>query len=100
MVRLFISKLIRAKSHSLVLIQGNGWTVICTAEHPFLVDGRWKPARDLTTRDILTGQNGMPIAINFITEVRTGDEVTVFNFTVEDNHTYCITELGIVVHNK
>jgi hypothetical protein len=69
-------------------------------EHPFLVDGKWKTAERLAKGDVLMRANGAGMAIEFVTKITSDDEISVFNITVNDNHTYCVTEQGMVVHNK
>jgi hypothetical protein len=95
-----VVRLIRAKKRELILIQGDGWILLCTAEHPFLVGEEWVVAGKLAEGNLLKDSNGSSARINCITKLTSVVDVDVFNFTVQDNHSYCVGDLGIVVHNK
>ncbi|MEN4762900.1 Hint domain-containing protein, partial [Chryseobacterium sp. C39-AII1] len=87
----------RNTSSSLVKITVNGTEITCTPEHPFYVNGNWIEAKDLTKGMLLTtldGTNSPVESINFLDEM-----VKVYNFEVEDNHNYYVSEKGILVHN-
>ncbi|WP_259113548.1 Hint domain-containing protein [Chryseobacterium sp. JUb7] len=88
----------RNTSSSLVKISLNGTEITCTPEHPFYVNGNWIEAKDLTRGMLLTTLDGTasPVkSINFLDE-----KVKVYNFEVEDNHNYYVSEKGILVHNN
>ncbi len=69
-----------------------------TEDHPFYVDGKWVKVSDLEVGDLLTLSNGKTLPI---TQILYLDEIhEVFNIEVEDNHTYYITELNVLVHNS
>ncbi|WP_262904377.1 Hint domain-containing protein [Chryseobacterium rhizoplanae] len=87
----------RNTSSSLVKIAVNGTEITCTPEHPFYVNGNWVEAKDLTRGILLTTLDGKtsPVeSIKFLDE-----KVKVYNFEVEGNHTYYVSEKGILVHN-
>ncbi|WP_259113550.1 Hint domain-containing protein [Chryseobacterium sp. JUb7] len=88
----------RNTSSSLVKISVNGTEITCTPEHPFYVNGNWIEAKDLIRGMLLTTLDGTtsPVeSINFLDE-----KVKVYNFEVEDNHNYYVSEKGILVHNN
>jgi Pretoxin HINT domain/A nuclease family of the HNH/ENDO VII superfamily with conserved AHH/Pre-toxin TG len=79
-------------------VQVGSETITCTAEHPFWVMGKgWVGAGDLIVGDLLTTQTGTTAGVEKI-EHRAA-QVKVYNFEVEDFHTYFVSQLGILVHN-
>ncbi|WET51856.1 polymorphic toxin-type HINT domain-containing protein [Chryseobacterium indologenes] len=93
-----VAALSRNTSSSLVKISVNGTEITCTPEHPFYVNGSWVEAKDLTQGMLLTtldGKTSSVESINFLDE-----KVKVYNFEVEGNHNYYVSEKGILVHNN
>jgi Pretoxin HINT domain/Pre-toxin TG len=79
-------------------VQVGNETITCTAEHPFWVQGKgWVGAGDLVVGDLLTTQTGAIVQVAGI-EPR-AEQVKVYNFEVEEFHTYFVSKLGILVHN-
>ena len=78
----------------------NGERITCTPEHPFYspVKG-WTSAIDLRAGDILVMLNGEYVVVEQVQHELLETPVTVYNFEVEDFHTYYITESQILVHN-
>ncbi|MFB9753304.1 polymorphic toxin-type HINT domain-containing protein [Paenibacillus hodogayensis] len=73
--------------------------ITTTSEHPFWIVGvGWVKSKYLLVGDILTTSNGKTITIDKI-EVKK-EHVTVYNFKVEDFHTYFVSNLGIWTHNS
>ncbi|MFD1885877.1 polymorphic toxin-type HINT domain-containing protein [Paenibacillus wenxiniae] len=71
-----------------------------TDNHPFWVEGKgWITAIDLKVGDQLKQSNGNVLAIEQIEIVHHEHKVKVYNFTVADDHTYFVSDLGIWVHN-
>ncbi|WP_197031760.1 polymorphic toxin-type HINT domain-containing protein [Paenibacillus massiliensis] len=69
-----------------------------TGEHPFWLDGRgWTYVKDLKVGDLLISSDGTKLAIDKIE--KESREATVYNFEVEDYHSYFVSNLGIWVHN-
>jgi Pretoxin HINT domain/A nuclease of the HNH/ENDO VII superfamily with conserved LHH len=69
-----------------------------TEEHPFWVpDKGWVEAEDLAVGSWLQLSDGTVVDVDKI-EKRDG-EFEVYNFKVEDFHTYFVSELGLLVHN-
>ncbi len=69
-----------------------------TGEHPFWLDGRgWTYVKDLKVGDLLLSSDGTKLAIDKIE--KESREATVYNFEVEDYHSYFVSNLGIWVHN-
>ena len=76
----------------------DGAKVTVTEEHPFYVAGLgWVMSGDLEVGDHLAQRNGGFTTITAI-GVRPAD-TTVYNFTVEGDHNYYVTEAQLLVHN-
>lgn len=79
-------------------IHAGGETISATDNHPFWIKGKgWKLAEELVIGDQLVTNEEKYIVIDQIEVEAT--ESTVYNFTVEDFHTYYVTNLGIWTHN-
>ena len=74
--------------------------IICTPEHPFYIKHKgWIKAKNLVESDECILYNKSSARIEKIeVEVLEQEEVT-FNFEVEDDHTYFVTNSNILVHN-
>lgn len=78
----------------------DGETIDATPTHPFYVIGYgFKPARELTTGEKVLLLNGETREVEDITIEHLDEPVKVYNFEVEDWHTYYVTEQGVLVHN-
>ncbi len=94
----------------------NGETIQPTWNHPFWVlsgednssfavslvsaaskSGKWVETKDLKPGDRLLAANGDIITVEDISY--DAGKVTVYNFEVEDNHTYFVGDSGVLVHN-
>ena len=85
----------------LIHLMINGEEIITTETHPFYVKNRgFVNAGELAVGDELLDVNGNVLLVeNFDVEL-TDDSVKVYNFQVEDFHTYHVGECGVWVHNK
>ena len=84
----------------LVHVQVNGETITCTTEHPFYVQGKgWVAAKDLQLNDRLELQNGEDAFVDAIRREKLAKPIQVFNFEVEDFHTYYVGTGCVLVHN-
>ena len=76
----------------------DGELIETTPEHPFYTeDGEWIPAGELEEGDEIVssdGETGTVESIEFITETQ-----TMYNFTVDEAHTYFVGEGEWLVHN-
>ena len=82
----------------LVLIV-EGREIVTTAEHPFAVIGRgFVSAGELRVGDPLLRSNGREARVQRI-ELRHGS-FPVYNLEVAGDHTYFVSDLELVVHNK
>ncbi|MFE6650217.1 polymorphic toxin-type HINT domain-containing protein [Nocardioides sp. NPDC057772] len=77
----------------------DGTTIDATDEHPFWVEGEqaWVDAIDLEPGDVLIEADGDKNLV-FATLV-TEQDLTAYNFTVEDLHTYFVGVDDVLVHN-
>ncbi len=70
-----------------------------TGNHPFWVEGKgWVLVEDLMVGDILLQSDGKKLKIDKIDFEHRIE--TVYNFEVEDYHTYFVSDLRIWVHNE
>lgn len=60
----------------------------------------WVSAENLNSGDILYLQEGKYVCINCVVQKKLTKPVTVYNFEVEDWHTYFVGINKILVHNK
>jgi hypothetical protein len=69
-----------------------------TYNHPFWVEGKgWTFVKDLKVGDLLVQSDGNTLKIDSIELEH--KQVTVYNMTVDEFHTYFVSDLGIWVHN-
>ena len=78
----------------------NGEEIVTTVDHPFYVKNQgFIKAGELAIGDELLDSNKNILLVeNFDVEL-TGKPVTVYNFQVEDYHTYHVSGFGVLVHN-
>jgi RHS repeat-associated protein len=69
-----------------------------TSEHPFYIRSRWVNAENIEINDSIVLFNGRQAAIRYI-EVK-DTSCTVYNFAVENYHTYYVSDLSVLVHNN
>ena len=74
--------------------------IIATPSHPFYSPVRgWTDAVHLRAGDILVLVNGEYVVVEKVQHEILEAPVTVYNFQVEDYHTYYVTCSGVLVHN-
>lgn len=71
--------------------------VEATHEHPFFIGGRWLKVDELKIGDKLTLYDGSNMTITNIELVE--GSFKVYNFTVDEFHTYFVSKLNVLVHN-
>ena len=88
------------ETDELVHIFVNGEEIISTPSHPFYspIKG-WTDAVHLRAGDILVLVNGEYVVVEKVQHEILEAPVTIYNFQVEDFHTYYVTNSGILVHN-
>ena len=88
------------ETDELVHIGVNGETISATPSHPFYVDKLgWTLARSLKAGDVLVLSNGELVTVEWVQHEILESPIKVYNFEVEDFHTYFVGENGIFVHN-
>lgn len=71
-----------------------------TPEHPFYVPQKgWTAAIDLRAGDVLVLSNGEYVVVEKVQHEILETPVKVYNFEVQDFHTYFVGELSVLVHN-
>ena len=84
----------------LVHLTINGEEIVTTDNHPFYVQGRgFIDAGNLLVGDKLISVNGEDLLIEDYRIELTEESVSVYNFQVEDYHTYFVGECCVWVHN-
>ncbi|MNM82347.1 Hint module [compost metagenome] len=69
-----------------------------TYNHPFWVEGKgWTYVKDLKVGDLLVQSDGNTLKIENVELLH--KQATVYNMTVDEFHTYFVSDLGIWVHN-
>jgi len=81
-----------------VLYPAQGEAIHTTNDHPFYTHGTWVKVKHLHVGDSLVSQNGQRLLLRRI-EVKPG-RVMVYNFTVDELHTYFVGQQAILVHNS
>ena len=92
--------LFRNEKYELVHLQVNGENITTTVGHPFFVQGKgWVAAKELVVGDKLELLNGGEAYVDAIATEQCAEPVKVYNFEVEDFHTYFVGTGCILVHN-
>ncbi|WP_253286328.1 polymorphic toxin-type HINT domain-containing protein [Ruminococcus sp. MSJ-25] len=78
----------------------NGEEIITTEMHPFYVNNRgFVNAGELAISDELLDSNCNVLLVENHSVELTDEPTTVYNFQVEDFHTYHVSGFGVLVHN-
>ncbi|MFR1184310.1 MAG: polymorphic toxin-type HINT domain-containing protein [Ruminococcus sp.] len=89
------------ETDELIHIGVNGETISATPSHPFYVDKLgWTLARSLRAGDVLVLSNGELVTVEWVQHEILESPIKVYNFEVEEFHTYFVGECGVLVHNK
>jgi len=88
------------ESDELVHVFVNGEEIITTPSHPFYVPKLgWTSAIKLRAGDVLVLSNGEYVIVEKVQHEILESPVKVYNFEVEDFHTYFVGESSVLVHN-
>lgn len=88
------------ESDELVHVFVNGEEIITTPNHPFYVpECGWTLAIKLRAGDLLVLSNGEYVIVEAVQHEILESPVKVYNFEVEDFHTYFVGESSVLVHN-
>ena len=89
------------KVNRLIELDIDGEIIQCTETHPFQVKGKgWVDAANLKPYDLVYTKDGNTATVKSVNLLELDEPVEVFNFEVEDCHTYFVSELNILVHNS
>ena len=89
------------KVDKLVHLTINGEEIVTTDNHPFYVQGRgFINAGSLLVGDKLISVNGEDLFVEKHRVEEFDEPVDVYNFQVEDYHTYFVGDCAVWVHNK
>ena len=88
------------ETDELIHLYVNGEKISTTPSHPFYspVKG-WTDAVNLRAGDMLVLVNGEYVVLEKVQHEILESPIAVYNFQVEDDHTYYVGESGILVHN-
>ena len=88
------------ETDELIHIGVNGETISATPTHPFYVDKLgWTLARSLRAGDVLVLSNGEFVTVEWVQHEILESPIKVYNFEVEEFHTYFVGENRVLVHN-
>ncbi len=95
-VRTFVKE-----TNTLVHLRIGGEEIVTTENHPFYVDVEgWVTAGELTEEDYVLDSEGRRLQVEEKYVEKLEESVKVYNFEVEEYHTYYVGDAGILVHNK
>ena len=88
------------KVDKLIELDIDGEIIQCTETHPFQVkDKGWVNAADLKPYDLIYTKDWNFVSVHSVNLIELDKPTEVFNFEVEDCHTYFVGEQCILVHN-
>ena len=88
------------ESDELIHLRVKGKEITTTPAHPFYSPIRgWVQAIDLRAGDILVLVNGKYVIVEFIQHEILESTVKVYNLNVDEDHTYFVSNDGVLVHN-
>lgn len=90
------------ETNTLVHLTINGEEIVSTYDHPFFVKGQgFVNAVNLCIGSVLLNSKGEELVVEqiFREELKDGETVKVYNFKVDDYHTYHVGDNCILVHN-
>jgi hypothetical protein len=67
-------------------------------EFPSSTEGYWIDARNLRVGDSLLQLDGQRATVQSVFAQQT--DCIVYNLNIDQNHTYCVSERGVLVHNR
>jgi len=96
-----VVQIFRNECTELAHVTIDGETIDSSAGHPYYVVGRgFVHAQDLKTGDKVLLLDGSITEIERVELEHTKEPVKIYNFEVEDWHTYYVSESGVLVHNR
>ena len=88
------------QTDELVRVFAGGDEIVATSEHPFYVEGEgWTASKQLRAGSLLIMQDGSRVPVMNVRHETLEKPETVYNFEVEDFHTYFVGKDSVLVHN-
>nr|WP_265588912.1 polymorphic toxin-type HINT domain-containing protein [Terrisporobacter petrolearius] len=88
------------ETDTILYIKVAGEVIEATEQHVFYIDGvGWIPASMIEEGDVVVLQSGDKSAVEKIDKVVHNELIPVYNFEVEDFHTYFVSDASVLVHN-
>ena len=95
-----VKKIFVREKDSIIRLSINGEVIETTDEHPFYVDGiGFVNAGDLKAGDEVRTADGSTGRVESLERITPDEPIKVYNFEVEDFHTYYVSEQKVLVHN-
>ena len=95
-----VTKLFENKTNTVVKLEIGKEKIETTKEHPFYVKGKaWMNASELREDDEVILDDGGVARVKSVVVEEYDEPVTIYNFEVEDWHTYYVSDIGVLVHN-
>lgn len=93
-----VEQLFKNSTNEIYILNIAGLEIETTSNHPFWINKKgWVNADELVVGDEVETENGL---FKRIDSISTKYEPTdVYNFTVQDFHTYYVSDLGVLTHN-
>ena len=89
------------ETEELVHISVAGEEIVTTPKHPFYTPHKgWTSAIDLRAGDILVLSNGEYVIVEKVQHEILESPIKVYNFEVQEFHTYYVGENPVLVHNR
>jgi RHS repeat-associated protein len=93
-----VLSLSQKNAHVIVELDFSNVKIECTEDHPFYINGEWIAAKNLKIEAevvLFDGSFAKLSGKKFINR-----DAKVYNFEVEDNHNYFVSERAVLVHNN
>ena len=88
------------KTNDLIHIFIGEEEIVTTADHPFWVEGKgFVPAMSLVIDSELLNNSGNVVRVDNLLRETNADGAEVYNFKVDEYHTYYVGDMHILVHN-
>ena len=88
------------ETDTILYIKVAGEVIEATEQHVFYIDNvGWIPASMIEEGDKVVLQSGDKYTVEKIDKVVHNELITVYNFEVEDFHTYFVSDASVLVHN-
>ena len=95
-----VSRTFVNQTEELTAVTISGEQIVSTPTHPYYVEGKgWVEACALHEGQTVWLANGTKTTVEAVSSQTLQEPVTVYNFEVEDLHTYFVGDCGVLVHN-